>query len=173
MRVSSSGRCRRTDAALEQRKGFQQSKKKSMLWVVTNKPLLSSLIQGWLLNLWGQCSIITVQTECVLIQLRQRSEAEYLSMHTLSQMMKWIKLCRVIHWCLQCVLVSAYFLQGDCSGKQMNPQTLLHTIFLQFPDLIFGIVLPRPLSGNNCKVWRYCTVCQKVIGVASIHQFHW
>ncbi len=31
--------------------------KKSMLWVVTNKPLLSGLIQGWLLYLWGQRSI--------------------------------------------------------------------------------------------------------------------
>ena len=38
----------RTDAALELRGGFQRSKEKSMVKVVTNKPPLRGLIQGWL-----------------------------------------------------------------------------------------------------------------------------
>ena len=52
------GHCLQGDAeGRMQRGGFQQSKEKSMLWVATNKPLLSGLTQGWLLYLGGQSSI--------------------------------------------------------------------------------------------------------------------
>lgn len=78
-------------------------------------------------------TIITVQMECVHIQLRQRSGAEYLSVHTLSQMMKLIKknvqgCTRLLTTCAQKQAQTNHqCCCSVCSGKS-NPQTLGHVI---------------------------------------------
>lgn len=105
-----------------------KKKKKSMFWVVTNKPHPQwsntgvVIISQRAMQHWG--TIITVQMECILIQLSQRSGPDYLSMHMLSQVMKWIKMCRAVLWCPQCALVSLQKSLSWFNVTRKNHQTL-------------------------------------------------
>lgn len=93
---------------------------------------------------WG--TIVIVQMECVLIQLRQRSGAEYSSVHTLSQMMKRMKTRRVT------------LMFTVCAQKQAFTNTNSPCVSMSCYHVATASSFRKKIILKHCYIY-YCVIC--------------